>query len=110
MNKERRTARRYRIFLPIEFSAASEQKAQPLSGETRDISVRGIYFTTEQELIPNIQLDLRLVLPAQLVQGADVLVLAQGKVVRTEKKMEDGSERVGVAVGIETFEIIRPNL
>jgi c-di-GMP-binding flagellar brake protein YcgR len=107
-NKERRTAHRYRIFLPIELSAASEQKAQPLSATTKDISVRGIYFTTEQELIPGSQLDLRMVLPAQLVQGTEVLVLAQGKVVRAEKKIENGTERVGVAVGIETFDIVRP--
>jgi c-di-GMP-binding flagellar brake protein YcgR len=107
-SKERRGAHRYRIFLPIEYSAANEQEAQPLRATTKDISVRGIYFTAEQGLDPGFQLDLRMVLPAQLVQGREALVLAQGKVVRTEKKIEDGTEHVGVAVGIESFEIIRP--
>jgi c-di-GMP-binding flagellar brake protein YcgR len=107
-HKEHRTAHRYRISLPIEYSAAGEQEAQPMSGATMDISVSGIYFTTEHEFVPNSKLDLRLVLPAQLVEGVEVLILAQGKVVRTEKKIENGAERVGVAVGIETFEIIRP--
>jgi c-di-GMP-binding flagellar brake protein YcgR len=109
-SKERRTAHRYRVVLPIEFSASSVQNAQPLRGATRNISVSGMYFTTKQELPPTLQLDFRLVLPAHLVQGTDVLVLAQGKVVRVEKIIEDGSERVGVAVRIETFETIRPNL
>lgn len=92
----------------MEISTPSGEKAHIFSGVTRDISVGGIYFTTEQESMPSLQLDFRLVLPAQLVQGTDVLVLARGKVLRVEKTIENAKERAGVAVGIETFEIIRP--
>ena len=107
-NKERRTARRYRLSLPIEFWAAGEERSEPFRGTTKDISVGGIYFTTEQEFVPGSQLDVTLTFPGQLAQGTRIFVLIRGKVVRTEKKTEGDGQGIGVAVAIERFEIVRP--
>jgi c-di-GMP-binding flagellar brake protein YcgR len=107
-NKERRTTHRYAVVLPVDFSVSGNQISQTSRGTTKNISTGGMYFTTEQEVAPNSQLDLRLTLPAQLVQGTDVVVLARSKVVRTEKKIEDGATLRGVAVSLETFDIIWP--
>jgi hypothetical protein len=53
------------------------------------------------------ELDITLTLPAAITHGTDVFVRAQGKVVRVERRLEDGEERMGVAAVIERYDIIR---
>jgi hypothetical protein len=48
-----------------------------------------------------------LTLPPEITQGIAVLVRAQGHVIRTEKRQEDGTTRIGVAAAIEKYEIVR---
>jgi hypothetical protein len=61
----------------------------------------------DQDLEPGSELDITLTLPAEITHGSDVFVRALGKVVRIEKRMEDGSSRMGVAAVIERYDIIR---
>ena len=85
-----------------------ESQAEPFSGRTRDISARGVYFTIDRELLPGSGFDFTLTLPAGIIHGSqDSFVCAQGKVVRVEKKGENGKERVGVAAVIVKHEMIR---
>jgi c-di-GMP-binding flagellar brake protein YcgR len=107
-NNERRVALRYDLSLPVEVRSVLTWQAEPFSGRTRDISVRGIYFTIDQELLPGSGFDFTLTLPAEITHGSqDSFVRAQGKVVRVEKKRENGKERVGVAAVIVKHELIR---
>ena len=76
-------------------------------GKTRDISTRGLYFVIEQDLAAGSELDITLTLPAEITQGTEVLVRALGKVVRVERRTEDGTARMGVAAVIERYDIIR---
>jgi hypothetical protein len=46
-------------------------------------------------------------LPAEITHGTEVFVRALGKVVRVERRMEDGNTRMGVAAVIERYDIIR---
>jgi hypothetical protein len=55
------------------------------------------------------ELDITLTLPAEITRGTEVLVRAQGKVVRVEKRQEDNTLRLGVAAVIERYDIIRGN-
>jgi hypothetical protein len=52
-------------------------------------------------------LDITLTLPAEITNGTDVFVRAQGKVVRVERRVEEGEPRMGVAAVIERYDIIR---
>jgi hypothetical protein len=109
---ERRSARRYDLSLPLAilpFSnrMALHQHADFPRGETRDISTGGIYFTTNEALGPGSKLVFALILPAELTSGRKVFVCAQGKVVRTERKMKNGIERTSVAAMIERHEIVK---
>jgi c-di-GMP-binding flagellar brake protein YcgR len=104
---ERRTARRYDLTLPISIRAATEAVAGRQEGKTRDISTRGMYFIVTQELQAGSELDITLTLPGEITHGSDVLVRAQGKVVRVERRLEDGETRMGVAAVIERYDIIR---
>jgi hypothetical protein len=103
---ERRTARRYDLSLPVVIRIPVE-KESARNGKTRDISTRGVYFTIDQDLNAGAELDITLTLPSEVTRGSEVFIRAMGKVVRVEKKPENGLSRVGVAAVIERYEIIR---
>jgi hypothetical protein len=48
-----------------------------------------------------------LTLPAEITHSTEVFVRALGKVVRVERRGEDGELRMGVAAVIERYDIIR---
>jgi c-di-GMP-binding flagellar brake protein YcgR len=104
---ERRMARRYDLSLPVIIRMPAEKETASRSGKTRDISTRGVYFTIDQDLSPGAELDITLTLPSEVTRGSEVFIRAMGKVVRVDKKPENGSSRVGVAAVIERYEIIR---
>ncbi len=104
---ERRTARRYDLSLPIIIRVPTERALDTQQGKTRDISTRGLYFVVAENLEAGSQLDITLTLPAEITHGTEVLVRALGKVVRVERRMEDGNSRMGVAAVIERYDIIR---
>jgi len=104
---ERRTARRYDLSLPIIIRVPAERMLDSQQGKTRDISTRGLYFVVDQNLESGSQLDITLTLPAEITHGSEVFVRALGKVMRVERRMEDGSARMGVAAMIERYDIIR---
>ena len=104
---DRRTARRYDLSLPVMIRLPIEKDASSHNGKTRDISTRGVYFTLEEGLNSGSELDITLTLPGEVTHGSEVFIRATGKVVRVEKRPDNGSTRVGVAAVIERYEIIR---
>jgi hypothetical protein len=104
---ERRTARRYDLSLPVIIRVPAERAVDTQKGKTRDISTRGLYFVLEQDVEAGSELDMTLTLPAEITHGSEVFVRALGKVIRVERRMEDGSARMGVAAVIERYDIIR---
>ena len=104
---ERRTARRYDLSLPVIIRMPAEHDEDSQEGKTRDISTRGLYFVIEQDLEAGSELDITLTLPAEITHGTEVFVRALGKVVRIERRSEEGAERMGVAAVIERYDIIR---
>jgi c-di-GMP-binding flagellar brake protein YcgR len=104
---ERRTARRYDLTLPITIRAAAERVVARQEGRTRDISTRGLFFVIDRDMDAGSELDITLTLPAEITNGTDVFVRAQGKVVRVERRIEEGEPRMGVAAIIERYDIIR---
>ena len=104
---ERRAARRYDLTLPISIRFVAESLINRREGKTRDVSTRGLYFVLSQEMEAGSELDIMLTLPAEITHGSDVFVRAQGKVVRVEKRMEEGEQRLGIAAIIERYDIVR---
>jgi c-di-GMP-binding flagellar brake protein YcgR len=104
---ERRNARRYDLSLPVSIRFSAEKLVNRQEGKTRDISTRGLYFVVRQDLTAGSELDITLTLPGEITHGSDVFVRAQGKVVRVERRLEDGESRMGVAAVIERYDIIR---
>jgi hypothetical protein len=104
---ERRTARRYDLSLPIIIRVPAERVPDSQPGKTRDISTRGLYFVVNQNLESGSQLDITLTLPGEMTHGSEVFIRALGKVVRVERRMEDGDTWMGVAAVIERYDIVR---
>jgi len=104
---ERRSARRYDLSLPVLVRLPIGREPQSHSGQTRDISTRGVYFSLEKEIAPGTEVDFTLTLPAEITRGTEVFVRAHGKVVRVDKRRDDGHETIGVAAVIERYDIIR---
>ncbi|HXX20569.1 MAG TPA: PilZ domain-containing protein [Candidatus Acidoferrum sp.] len=104
---ERRMARRYDLSLPVNIRMPINREPRSQSGQTRDISTRGVYFTLQNDLAPGTEVDFTLTLPAEITRGAEVFVRAHGRVVRVDKRTDDDHESVGVAAVIERYDIIR---
>lgn len=104
---ERRTTRRYDLSLPIIIRVPTARTLDTQRGKTRDISTRGLYFVVEQNLEAGSELDITMTLPAEITHGTEVFVRALGRVVRVERRTENGSVRMGVAAVIERYDIIR---
>lgn len=104
---ERRTARRYDLSLPVIIRIPAERVVDTQKGKTRDISTRGLYFVLDQDMEAGSELDITLTLPSEITHGSEVFVRALGKVIRVERRMEDGNPRMGVAAVIERYDIIR---
>ena len=105
---ERRMARRYDLSLPVNIRLPINREPRSHSGQTRDISTRGVYFTMENDLTPGTELDFTLTLPAEITRGTEVFVRAHGRVVRVDQALRhDDQETIGVAAVIERYDIIR---
>lgn len=104
---ERRMSRRYDLSLPVSVRLPVNREPGSLSGQTRDISTRGVYFTMHKDLPPGTEVDFTLTLPAEITRGTEVFVRAHGRVIRVDKRRDEDHETVGVAAVIERYDIIR---
>lgn len=102
---ERRVARRYDLSIPIIVHTPVENEAAFLTGKTRDISARGVYFTIDNDLSIGAELDMKMTLSVEA--STEVFIRATGKVVRVDKRPGNHSQPIGVAAVIELHEIVR---
>jgi len=82
LKAERRVRTRVAAQVPVRIR--STPGAVELTGETRDVSSNGIFLYTNSRLIPGADLELVLMLPAELTDGEKCWVCCQAKVVRVE--------------------------
>jgi hypothetical protein len=107
VNHERRRAPRYDLALPILVRTGPRGRAETIAGKTHDISTNGAYFAFVQELAPGSRLDFAFALPAEITQGTGVWIRGHGRVMRTEKKKQNGAENKGIAATIERYDFVR---
>jgi hypothetical protein len=75
--------------------------SQPATGYTRDLSTSGIFLYANSEIMAGSELEMVLMLPAQLTDGEKRWVCCQASVIRVEPGGEDG--RFGVAASIRNI-------
>jgi hypothetical protein len=87
--------------LPLTLRKAGAKSGEH-HAETRDVSFRGLYFTTENGVEVGSQIDFVLTLPKQITLATDVHIHCTGLVVRVEPH----GGRTGVAAQIERYEFL----
>jgi hypothetical protein len=100
---ERRTTRRYTMALPVTIRTNGRDTASELRGKTRDVSFRGLYFTTDADCDPGSEIEFILTLPKEVTLANDVDIHCFGHVVRVENQ-ESGR---GVAARIDRYEFMQ---
>ncbi len=81
-------ARRFNLHLPLRYRPLGEQSWRP--GTTENISRSGLLFQAQEVLRPNMQLEISLVLPAEIAGLAATEVICRGEVVRSVEPQEQG--------------------
>ena len=80
-------AQRFQLHLPLRYRRLGEQQWHV--GTTENISRSGLLFEADELLQPNSQLEINLVLPAEIAGLSETEVVCRGEVVRTiERKGE----------------------
>ena len=74
-------ARRFNLHLPLRYRPLGEKSWRP--GTTENISRSGLLFRAEEMLQPDAQLEISLVLPAEIAGLAATEVVCRGQVVRS---------------------------
>jgi PAS domain S-box-containing protein len=74
-------AQRFQLNLPLRYRRLGE--SQWHIGTTRNISRSGVLFQGDEMLQPTVQLEINLVLPAEIAGLSDTEVICRGEVVRT---------------------------
>lgn len=99
---ERRSSRRFTMVLPLALRLNESSGPREKQGETRDVSFRGLYFWTDQELEPGSSIEFVLTLPKEITQTHDVRIHCFGRVMR----VEPNQKTQGVAARIERYEFL----
>ena len=87
---ERRRAARFRIAIPVELEEGE--------GITRDVSLSGVFFETDQSFAPGEQINLVMVLE-RASPGRPVRLECEGRIVRVSRV----DRRIGVAVAFSSY-------
>jgi PAS domain S-box-containing protein len=74
-------ARRFNLHLPLRYRPLGEESWRP--GTTENISRSGLLFQAQEVLHPNAQVEISLVLPAEIAGLAATEVVCRGEVVRS---------------------------
>lgn len=94
-NSERRSSDRLKAQVPV---TINQKEAGKLTGQSRDLSMGGIFLYTDHAFEKGSELELVLVLPAELTGGQKQWVCCRGSVVRVEDVANGG---FGVAARLD---------
>ena len=99
---ERRAARRFSMMLPLKVRFSKDDNLLEKQGETRDVSFRGLYFTTAGGLEAGASIEFVLTLPQQITLAGDVHIRCYARVLRVEPQ----DKNRGIAARIDRYEFL----
>ena len=105
---ERRRARRYEVYLPLQVCMSRKRPAEFHTAQLRDISRSGIYFHSGVRIDPGTGVELTFALPTERENGASILVRASAKALRVSAIQGELSPLYGVAATIDRIDFVRP--
>ena len=105
---ERRQARRYEVYLPIQVCMSRKRPAEFSTAQLRDISRSGIYFHSDVAITPGTGVELTFALPGDKDREHAVLVRASAKALRIASLKGEATPLYGVAASIDRIDFVRP--
>jgi len=105
---ERRKARRYEVYLPLQVYTSRKKPAEFHTAQLRDISRTGIYFHSTLALEPGTSVELTFALPTEQERAGSVLVRASAKALRTTSLLGEETPIYGIAATIDRLDFVRP--
>ena len=105
---ERRKARRYQVYLPLQVCTSGTRPAEFYTAHLRDISRTGVYFLSDVELPPGAGVELTFALPGDVSRGTSVLVRASAKALRSSPVEGEIAPVYGIAATIDRIDLVRP--
>jgi len=105
---ERRKARRYDLYLPLQVCTSRQRPAEFYTAQLRDISRSGIYFHSVVAVEPGTGMELTFALPTDKDSGSSVLVRASAKALRVSALKGEATAVYGVAATIDRIDFVRP--
>jgi PilZ domain len=104
---ERRRARRYEIYLPVQVCHTGQRPVVAHTAQLRDISTSGIYFHSNVALDPGARVELTFALPTDKDRGASVLIRASAKALRISPLQGELEPLFGVAASFDRIDFVR---
>jgi hypothetical protein len=103
---QRKSEQRGRQRVPVQLPVAikSADGAVQETAQTRDLSSAGVFLYTQTNIAEGTELEMVLVLPAELTFGERRWVCCEASVVRVEDRAEGAG--FGVAARIHRFEVL----
>jgi hypothetical protein len=105
---ERRKARRYEIFLPVQVCLSRNRPAEFFTGQLRDVSRSGIFFHSNVAIEAGSGVELTFSLPSERERGMSVLVRASAKALRVSELAGEVTPLYAVAASIDRIDFVRP--
>lgn len=105
---ERRKARRYEVFLPLQVCLSRHKNPEFHTAQLRDVSRTGIFFHSSIAIDPGTGVELTFALPTEKDRGSSVLVRASAKAIRTSPLAGEVTPVYGVAAAIDRIDFVRP--
>lgn len=105
---ERRKARRYEVYLPVQVCMSKQRPLEYHTGQLRDVSRTGIFFHSQVPIDSGTGLELTFSLPAERDRGTSVLVRASAKTIRASQLAGEVTPVYGVAAAIDRIDFVRP--
>jgi c-di-GMP-binding flagellar brake protein YcgR len=93
-----------RIFakVPVTIKKKQNGSTEELNGQTRDVSMRGVFMYLSNRVAEGSELELVFPMPQGDSPAEDTWVRCKARVLRVEKT--DGGQRFGVAAVLESYE------
>ena len=98
---EKRSTRRFLLELPISVKSTNNAKTE-LTGQTRDVSSRGVFMHLTSEVMEGTELEFVMTLPSEVTLAEPIRVRCAGRVLRVEKT----ERRQGIAVSIDRYDFV----
>jgi len=101
---ERRRETRHNVKFPVKLRPTEGATAFMQSGETINVSERGVYFSADPGMKEGTKIELSFTLPAEITGGLPMKIRCTARVVRVDNFGQQ--KKVGLATHIERFETV----